>query len=1090
MNQRLSKQEISRGRYVVNTLHPLSDIPLRQSLPYLDSIRRFFKRNKEDQEKKNLVKDDQMKEEEKGNNYRSAERQSTKRKPVVAVKNQFANMIGQGNQGDLEGAYDSNGQLQPNPKPQFDEDEDPVNYLGFGISSYFQILRTFMFIFFVLSILHLPVMSMYSSHGNFKEETGEKLPLRISLGSMGFSKTKCSSTGMATNKIVLSCKIGVVNRIVDLGINTKFEDKDLCLRNKTGICSSSINYDQLNLDLKSACMGKQQCQLDKLKSYLSGGNQTLTKCVSEDSSFFVQYFCQQTDEQLSVKRQEGAVISAIAVFSCLFFIIMMFYLRQQTQIQKVEWDVETITAGDYTVDLKISQSMYQTFVNQHHQKYAFDPQGYALKKYLKQEIETKLTNEVGSLGFEKVDSIRVADIQFSYKNAPIIHLLNQRGIYIKSNDWESLKKVNQQLDAVKTREYQNLMVAVSAFVTFENEEGYQRFLSLRERGSRSTILGERPTLKEATEPTNIIWENRHFTGFQRGIKAVAVTLIIGILLCISFAIVLALKEIILIAKSKYQTTNCQDLKDNYSDQMLQNYAIQAWYDFYEPPEGIITRTQIQPVLDCFCQQMKSKHSFKVGAQEFTDNENKTTYVCYEWFVDLYLVKAINSVISATINIVNTILKIVLIFLITKIGEDTKSAQIRSIKVGVFVTQFFNTAILLLLSTANFSETRIPILEGISRGQFTDFVEEWYKEIGSIIVKTMAIASIMPVIEFGTMWAFRQGLRMLDRGFTRDFYRSKKQSIQLYVDIYSGPEYLIHLRFSTILNVTFVCFVYGTALPILYPIALWGFFVLYTLERLLVCYYYKQPPALDDKLTNNSLRMLMWAPIVYMMFSYWFLSNNQIFDNILFIKNKVNDITLCGHNVIQDFTNVSLDQSFPCLVMFAILIILIPFGKIFTAIVSLIKPGAFDANLKIDENLGNYFEALEKPDKNWMIQEEENLRKNYVSQMRINIYLQGMKILLEDTIEKLKKAKTVERTIRGVHCYDILANPDYQASFQYVPVDVPNRALIIQDDDEDETNDTIQCDLVRIALNLAMLKEDDAQKLSFEKQKLVQLFKKR
>ncbi len=44
----------------------------------------------------------------------------------------------------------------------------------------------------------------------------------------------------------------------------------------------------------------------------------------------------------------------------------------------------------------------------------------------------------------------------------------------------------------------------------------------------------------------------------------------------------------------------------------------------------------------------------------------------------------------------------------------------------------------------------------------------------------------------------------------------------------------------------------------------------------------------------------------------------------------------------------------------------------------IKPGVFDLKLKIDENLSNYFEALEVEDKQWMIAEEENLRKNYVS----------------------------------------------------------------------------------------------------------------
>lgn len=54
----------------------------------------------------------------------------------------------------------------------------------------------------------------------------------------------------------------------------------------------------------------------------------------------------------------------------------------------------------------------------------------------------------------------------------------------------------------------------------------------------------------------------------------------------------------------------------------------------------------------------------------------------------------------------------------------------------------------------------------------------------------------------------------------------------------------------------------------------------------------------------------------------------------------------------------------------------------------------------------------------------------------------MKQLLDDTVNKLKSNKADEITIAGVHCYDILANPEYQQAFQYVPVDVPNRELII------------------------------------------------
>ena len=49
--------------------------------------------------------------------------------------------------------------------------------------------------------------------------------------------------------------------------------------------------------------------------------------------------------------------------------------------------------------------------------------------------------------------------------------------------------------------------------------------------------------------------------------------------------------------------------------------------------------------------------------------------------------------------------------------------------------------------------------------------------------------------------------------------------------------------------------------------------------------------------------------------------------------------------------------------------------------------------------------------------------------------------------------------------------------------------MIQDDDEDESNDAIQCDIVRISLNLAMLNENKAQVLSFDKFKAIEVLTK-
>ena len=111
-------------------------------------------------------------------------------------------------------------------KPQFNEDEDPINYLGFGIVSYFDLIKTMMFIFLILTLLHIPVMRIYASHNNFKEDTSEKFLRVLNIGNLGFSQTKCISSTLITDKIIMSCKTGMIADIVDFGFISRSEDKD------------------------------------------------------------------------------------------------------------------------------------------------------------------------------------------------------------------------------------------------------------------------------------------------------------------------------------------------------------------------------------------------------------------------------------------------------------------------------------------------------------------------------------------------------------------------------------------------------------------------------------------------------------------------------------------------------------------------------------------------------------------------------------------------------------------------------------------------------------------------------------------------
>src|SRR3569833_4684174 len=101
---------------------------------------------------------------------------------------------------------------------------------------------------------------------------------------------------------------------------------------------------------------------------------------------------------------------------------------------------------------------------------------------------------------------------------------------------------------------------------------------------------------------------------------------------------------------------------------------------------------------------------------------------------------------------------------------------------------------------------------------------------------MLINSVFSTIEFAIAYSQRWFFRLKDRSFTKDTYKTKKTSMQLYVDLYSGPEYFIHFKYSAILNVTFVTMMYGMGLPILFPIAAFTYFVVFSLVCFVVVFF--------------------------------------------------------------------------------------------------------------------------------------------------------------------------------------------------------------------------------------------------------------
>ena len=103
-------------------------------------------------------------------------------------------------------------------------------------------------------------------------------------------------------------------------------------------------------------------------------------------------------------------------------------------------------------------------------------------------------------------------------------------------------------------------------------------------------------------------------------------------------------------------------------------------------------------------------------------------------------------------------------------------------------------------------------------------------------------------------------------------------MQKFIDVYSGPAFDIHVKYSSILNIVFVTFMYGFGIPILFPLAAFQLFVIFVVEVLCLYFSYKQPPSYDEKISNTVVGLMHSAPLFYLAVGYWMCSSQQLLSN--------------------------------------------------------------------------------------------------------------------------------------------------------------------------------------------------------------------
>jgi hypothetical protein len=121
-------------------------------------------------------------------------------------------------------------------------------------------------------------------------------------------------------------------------------------------------------------------------------------------------------------------------------------------------------------------------------------------------------------------------------------------------------------------DFDKLTVPVSAFITFEEEDG--KIFALRTTSS-SRIIGQDFRFKGASEPTDIIWENRHFTKWDYFKRQTFAYIIIAILLLGSFIVVFIVAKYSAIVSNRYPGVQCESIFTDYGVN-LEGYAYDDW----------------------------------------------------------------------------------------------------------------------------------------------------------------------------------------------------------------------------------------------------------------------------------------------------------------------------------------------------------------------------------------------------------------------------------------------------------------------------------------------------------------------------------
>jgi len=226
---------------------------------------------------------------------------------------------------------------------------------------------------------------------------------------MGGASNVCAQKKVRTGLLSLTCGSGllVIDDLTVGGmISSNAKQSFHCLEESIwapenenkGVanCTSTFDQDTFKARLSEKCHGKKQCTVDITGLQPSGAEPS----CGDEAFIYAQSSCQIPEDTTVLRKIFGLLVGCVGVFVYLFTAIYYDYMKTVQMLKYVDWDVKTISAGDYTVEFDIAAEVFQFW-----KKYYLDEtnqlsENTQFKLYIQTELEKRLTYNVEHQDFE------------------------------------------------------------------------------------------------------------------------------------------------------------------------------------------------------------------------------------------------------------------------------------------------------------------------------------------------------------------------------------------------------------------------------------------------------------------------------------------------------------------------------------------------------------------------------------------------------------------------------------------------------------------------------------------------------------------